>query len=81
MTKLADELWEKCHTKVGVDSWEVVDKDDFLSALCEYGEAVRAGAVKECQRAGKPVGAGDGNTYIPGTSADCAAAISRMPLP
>lgn len=73
--QIAKTLWQK-HTVS-----ECMREFDFYAALKEHGEAVRQRAAGVCRTVGRPVGAGDGGTYVPGTSADCAAAIERMELP
>jgi len=40
--------------------------------------AVLGKAAEAAERVGRPVGAGDGDTYIPGTSADAARAILAL---
>lgn len=49
MTK-ADELWEKYSDEEDIDGFpcEIMCKKDFLAAIKEYGEHVRAEAVKVC---------------------------------
>lgn len=65
MTK-ADELWEK-HGNA-IDGNIYMGKSGFLAALAEYGKAVRDGDAEICRETG-------------GYADDCAAAISREPLP
>ena len=62
MTK-PDELWEKFMYQ------SPASEGDFLAALAEYGEAVRAEAVKVLED----------NWFK--TQSDCAAAIEKMELP
>ena len=86
MTK-ADELWEKhCHEDRRVDGGQYMMWDDFLAALAEYGEAVRAEAKKVCgdQENGHVMSkyAKVSDCQIARQSAhDCAAAIEKMKLP
>jgi hypothetical protein len=77
---LADELWRKYER----DDW--AGEERFKAALREYGEAVRAGAVKECdlERESHVL-----SLYVRHSNwstarqvaTDCAAAISKMELP
>ena len=64
--KKADELWEN-YARNGLTE---IGKVDFLAALAEYGEAIRAEAVKVCH---EKVRGMCGN--------NCAAAIEKMKLP
>ena len=73
MTK-ADELWEKY-----VGNGVMITRDDFLAALKEYGELVKAGAVKVCEK--KVIEYEDDNIDSSIASAFCAAAIKDMELP
>ena len=66
MTK-ADELWEKY--QIESEKYSLVHPAPFLAALTEYGEAVRAEAVKVLED----------NWFK--TQSDCAAAIEKMKLP
>lgn len=45
----ADELWDK-HASDTDGVRFLMRQDDFLAALTEYGEAVRAEAVKVCEK-------------------------------
>ena len=68
----ADELWKK-HARNGLTE---IGKVDFLDALQEYGELVKAEAVKVCEEID--------NASYPHTRkwpSDCAAAIKEMKLP
>lgn len=87
----ADELWEKYHLKLSADwqlsdDWCVVEKSDFLAALKEYGELVKASAVKVCDNEkdnhvmSKYARVDDcRNARLVARS--CAAAIEKMELP
>lgn len=44
----ADELWEK-YWDIEAYGQPVMTKSDFLAALAEYGELVKAEAVKVCR--------------------------------
>lgn len=83
--QIAEKLWKKNHVKVGVDSWEVMDKGDFLAALKEYGLEVRQRAAEKANEAspdGFDIGAGDGAaTVFQKTRRACAAAIELEELP
>lgn len=75
MTK--DELWEKWSINIG-NSREVMGQHSFLAALKEYGEHVKAEAVKVCIKSQ----AGDSRKQSRrDTAHNCAAAIEKMPLP
>jgi hypothetical protein len=73
-----NELWEN-YARNGLTE---IGKVDFLAALAEYGEAVRAEARKVCNANIAPVAsrsefeAGRNNGCH-----DCAAAIEKMKLP
>jgi hypothetical protein len=83
--KLADELWEKYLTQTyskidAIDGDQYMSKHDFLSALREYGEAVRAGDVQELNN--KMAATKDGAPINPAhVYAEAAAAIKTMELP
>ena len=62
-----DELWEKY--KYDTDGYGLMVKKNFLAALAEYGEAVRAEAVKVLED----------NWFK--TQSDCVSAIEKMKLP
>jgi len=64
-----EQLWEKYYQPSTVGMWQVIGKESFLAALAEYGEAVRAEAVKVLED----------NWFK--TQSDCAAAIEKMKLP
>lgn len=66
-----DELWEKYCKPEMIDNhfYDVMREKDFLAALTEYGESVRAEAVKVLED----------NWFK--TQSDCAAAIKEMKLP
>ena len=68
MTK-ADELWEK-YWDIEAYGQPVMTKSDFLAAIKEHGELVKAEAVKVCS---EKVRGMCGN--------NCAAAIEKMKLP
>lgn len=80
----ADELFNKyCHFDGVVP---IVDKSDFMAALKEYGEHVKAEAVKVCEgKKAAEVMSKHVNTascMAARTAMDkCAAAIEKMPLP
>ena len=63
----ADELWEN-YARNGLTE---IGKVDFLDALQEYGELVKAETVKVC----------DQRATVEGIAQDCAAAIEKMKLP
>jgi hypothetical protein len=71
----ADELWKKyCRGQwdaAGRDCEDVVTKTDFIAALNEYGEHVRAEAVSVCLS----------ESTCEGIAQRCAAAIEKMELP
>ena len=72
-----DELWEKYANEL-LGAQRVMDKSDFLAALAEYGQAVRdrdAGLVMSRAHADPK------NLLRTAIITDCAAAISREPLP
>ena len=72
MTK-ADELWEK-YARNGLTE---IGKVDFLDALAEYGDAVRAEAVKVCEKIDDEIGPANETNW----GSVCAAAIEKMKLP
>ena len=74
----ADELWEKYEKS----DWygDCVHRDGFLAALKEYGELVKAEAVKVCDELpSAPQGTWSDGFYE--GCRDCAAAIEKMELP
>lgn len=77
MTK-ADALWKK-YARNGLTE---IGKVDFLAALQEYGEAVRAEAVGVCnnERLVDSTGLAVDIAYDCAVN-DCAAAIEKMKLP
>ena len=75
---LADELWEK-YARNGLTE---IGKVDFLDALTEYGEHVRAEAVKVCREvATERMPAPTQGFCITNDGLGCAAAIKQMELP
>ena len=74
MTK-ADELWEKYSSP----RLEFMSKREFLAALQEYGELVKAEAVKVCHT----VESVKWNMHLSGkpTTLKCSDAIKEMKLP
>jgi len=74
----ADELWEK-YSDVKV-MWDLrrMTQDAFLAALAEYGKAVRNRDAEICKGKIDPEWPNDD---ISNMASDCAAAISREPLP
>jgi len=72
MTK-ADELWEKYAAEF-TDGSESMRKRDFLAALAEYGQAVRDRDAEICRQ--QP-----DEFQTPDQRLECAAAISREPMP
>ena len=70
----ADELWEK-YSDVKV-MWDLrrMTQDAFLAALAEYGQAVRDRDAEICRQ--QP-----DEFQTPDQRLECAAAISREPLP
>jgi len=62
-----NELWEN-YARNGLTE---IGKVDFLAALQEYGELVKAEAVKVCENIGKDIVCPE----------ECAAAIEKMKLP
>ena len=83
MTK-ADEFWEKYKYYGNAN---IIDRDSFLAALQEYGEAVRAEAVKVCRDKAAFFGTEPDELLHPlhkrerESYRDCAAAIEKMKLP
>lgn len=67
---MIDELWEK----YAID--ELMDRDDFLAAITEYGKHIKAEAVKVC-RGMVNDDAGNAHNFA---CEDCAAAIERMEI-
>ena len=80
--KKADELWEKYGNKfadIAVNQTvRVAQRVEFLAALNEYGEAVRAEAVKVCKTVVCDCDMSDRHDCV---VHDCAAAIEKMKLP
>lgn len=74
MTK-ADELWHQHTGGMGV----YMTYDQFLAALHEYGQAVRKRDAEICR--GLPMVPGTGLRDFEPNGGDCAAAISKEPLP
>lgn len=73
----ADELWEKYWDTQEMLGDKVIGKESFLAALTEYGEHVRAEAVKVCMdRSAK-----HDNADRCETAWVLAAAIQKMELP
>jgi hypothetical protein len=76
-----DELWEKYANDEASRGGLVMCIGDFLAALAEYGEAVRAEAVKVCKDKRHP------DDFTPESGQwfmaceDCATAIEKMKLP
>lgn len=78
----ADELWEK-HSKIE-PGWQTIrkmNKDDFLAALAEYGKAVRDRDAEICKQMFRHWVVAPTFTVTCPTANDCAAAISREPMP
>lgn len=73
----ADELWDK-HASDTDGVRFLMRQDDFLAALKEYGEHVKAEAVKVCQNTTN-MDIKYGIRLI--DKDDCAAAIEKMELP
>ena len=48
------------------------------AALAKAREDMRERCASTADRCGRPVGAGDGDTYVPGTSSQAAAAIRAL---
>lgn len=84
MTK-TDELWEKYQQEAGI---HMLHRTAFLAALKEYGQHVKAEAVKVCRERGeKGVSKWSDSELEESKKSDaweclqCAAAIEKMPLP
>lgn len=76
-----DELWEK-HTACGAESGYMI-YEEFLAALQEYGELVKAEAVKVCLEVNTermPSPSLEGFT-VTNSGLGCASVISKMKLP
>lgn len=73
-----DELWEK-YWDIEAYGQPVMTKSDFLAALQEYGELVKAEAVKVCHT----VESVKWNMHLSGkpTTLKCSDAIKEMKLP
>lgn len=81
MTK-ADELWEKYSFDFG-NGFDVMPKVKFLAAIAEYGELVKAEAVKVCLEVNTdrmPSPSLEGFT-VTNSGLGCASVISKMKLP
>lgn len=65
----ADELWEKYYSHA-----RTITRQDFLAALAEYGQAVRDRDAEICRQ--QP-----DEFQTPDQRLECAAAISREPMP
>lgn len=74
-----DELWEK-YWDIEAYGQPVMTKSDFLAALAEYGKAVRDRDAEICNRLER-TGVKCGNGRVIASSIECAAAISREPMP
>jgi len=72
----ADELFRKYAKHYG-NGFELINEDDFLAALAEYGQAVRD---RDAEIARKNSVSGDPQEWISACS-DCADAIDYEPLP
>jgi len=72
----ADELWDKYAYRS--DSPPHITYTQFLAALAEYGQAVRDRDAEICKGKIDPEWPNDD---ISNMASDCAAAISREPLP
>jgi len=83
-----DELWEKYSSTLiyrndgEMKTFQTMDKQDFSFALAEYGAAVRKRDAEICRQECLVDGldTSDDIAYNLAVS-DCAAAISREPLP
>lgn len=71
----ADELWDK-HASDTDGVRFLMRQDDFLAALKEYGEHVKAEAVKVCDEIDS-----EHDYYGSRVELFCAAAIEKMELP
>lgn len=71
-----NELWEKYRKILALPGTTllVVEEKDFLAALAEYGQAVRDRDAEICRQ--QP-----DEFQTPDQRLECAAAISREPLP
>ena len=81
----ADELWEKHHFRLNHGEYTIkgVNRKDFLTALQEYGELVKAEAVKVCLEVNTdrmPSPSLEGFT-VTNSGLGCASVISKMKLP
>ena len=77
----ADELWDK-HASDTDGVRFLMRQDDFLDALKEYGELVKAEAVKVCREvATERMPAPTQGFCITNDGLGCAAAIEKMELP
>lgn len=75
----ADELWEKYYSYASMNG-DYMTKPQFLAALAEYGQAVRDRDAEICNRLER-TGVKCGNGRVIASSIECAAAISREPMP
>ncbi len=73
-----DELWEKYQSYRTAES--AMSKMVFISALNEYGEAVRKQAVSVCNTLEASGTTRRSGRFI-ASAVDCAAAIEKMELP
>lgn len=76
-----DELWEK-HKQQSPEG-EFIDKSDFLAALAEYGQAVKGACSDACsdEKVDAKATGEEGDIAYNQACDDCAAAISREPMP
>lgn len=75
----ADELWQKWFDGEAYGE-PVMSHAGFLAALAEYGQAVRDRDAEICNRLER-TGVKCGNGRVIASSIECAAAISREPMP
>lgn len=77
-----NELWDKYKQPGKFDGFtgDIVCRLDFLAALAEYGKAVRDRDAEICNRLER-TGVKCGNGRVIASSIECAAAISREPMP
>jgi len=87
MTDKSDELWDK-HASDTDGLRFLMRQDDFLAALKEYGEHVKAEAVKVCNQRGENGVSKWSETELEESKKSdaweclqCAAAIEKMELP
>jgi len=79
MTK-ADELWEKYKWNSERVPTGLMTRNDFLAALAEYGQFVRDRDAEICNTLEASGTTRRSGRFI-ASAVDCAAAISREPLP